>query len=237
MSVHTLVIAFLVFMTGSAFAQGTTDKKPVGPRKQNTERARSAQQKKKTLTSKSADISRRTGLNKSQQATAIAFAKANHPELVPLLNSLKRRREPDYNREVRQLHQASTRLGKLKERVQNERYEQELAVWKLDSRIRLQLAKWSVSKDDKLGSEIRKALAERQAIRKAQYERELARLDERRTKVESMLRGLTDEKLDKEWEQLSKSITRRRRQSAAKKRSNAQTVKSANDKSKKKDDK
>ena len=235
MSVHTLVIVSLVFLTSSAFAQGTSDRKPAGSRKQDNERAKSAQQKKKTLTSKSGDISRRTALSKSQQTAAIAFAKANHPELVPLLNSLKRRRETDYNRELRQLHSASTRLGKLKERMQKERYEQELAVWKLDSRIRLQLAKWSVSKDDKLGSEIRKALTERQAIRKAQYERELARLNERQSRVESMLRGLTDEKLDKEWDQLSKSVTRRRRQSAAKKRSNGQSAKSAKDKSKTKD--
>ncbi len=232
MSSRTFAIILLVFTTSSAFAQVKSDRKAAGARRQNTARTKPAPQKK-TLTSKSGDLSRRTALNKSQQAAALAFAKANHPELVPLLNSLKRRREADYNRELRQLHQASTRLGKLKERLQKERYEQELAVWKLDSRIRLQLARWAVSRDDELGSEIRKSLAERQAIRKAQYERELARLNERRTKVDSMLRGLTDEKLDKEWQQLSKSIARRRRQSAAKKKTNAQTTKSAKDKSKK----
>lgn len=219
----------LFFLATFALAQETKDQNKAGRRKQKTT------QQAKTLTSKSGDVARRPVLSKSQQVSAIAFAKANHPELVPLLNSLKRTREADYNRELRQLYQASTRLGKLKSRVQVERYEQELTVWKLDSRIRLQLAKWAVSKDSKLEAEIRNALAERQAIRKAQYERELAQLNERQAKLQSMLKSFTGTKLDKEWEQLSKSVARKRRQPSVKKRPSRPATKPAKDKTKKKD--
>ena len=230
MSVRLLTIGLLVLTaSGSVFAQEAREKKQTERRRQ-TASERAAQQKR-TLTSKSGDVSRRVGLSKSQQTTALAFAKANHSELVPLLNSLKKTREADYKRELRQLHAASTRLSKMKERLPKERYEQELNVWKLDSRIRLQLAKWAVSKDDKLAADIRKSLAERQAIRKSQYEQELARLNERKAKVESMLNGLTNEKLGQEWERLSKQVTRRRKQPARKK-ADAKPAKPAKEKPK-----
>lgn len=230
MSVRVLTIGLLVLTgSGSVFGQEAREKKQAERRKQNAA-ARAAQQKQ-TLTSKSGDPSRRVALDKSQQTAAIAFAKANHSELVPLLNSLRKTRAADYKRELRQLHAASTRLSKMKERVPKERYEQELNVWKLDSRIRLQLAKWAVSKDDKLAADIRKSLAERQAIRKSQYEQELARLHERKAKVESMLNGLTSERLDQEWERLSKQVTRRRKQPARKK-ADAKSAKAVKEKPK-----
>ena len=152
---YGLVLALVVCTSaGSLFAQNDkANEKAAAERKQAAQAKREAA-KGQRLTSKNAtrakaEVVRKPALSTEQQDAAMAFARENHPELVPLINSLRKSRKADYNRALRDLHSAATRLGRLKERLPGDRYEQQLSIWKLDSRIKLQLAKWSVSKNKK----------------------------------------------------------------------------------------
>ena len=158
---------------------------------------------------------RKTAVTAEQRDVAMAFARDNHPELVPLISSLKESRPNDYNRALRELHVAAARFGKLRERLSTERYAQQLQLWKLDSRIKLQLAKWSVSPSKKLEGEIREAIAQRQSVRRQQYEQELLRAQDRVQKLQSAIQKLDDYSPDTEFDKLTKSV-KRRRQSAKK---------------------
>lgn len=182
-----------------------------GDKAKTTKEKKAAEQAKRQQKLRKSD--RVTGLSERQQKNAIEFAQKNHPELLPLLKQLKSKdRRVDYQRAIRDLHNANTRFGRLKERLSTERYESQLLIWKLDSRIRLQLAKWSMSKDDKLETDIRSALTERQALQRRQLEEELQRLNERRSRIEKLLGGLSSDSVTAEWERLAKSVTRGNRQ-------------------------
>ena len=184
----------------SAFAQ---ESKAETPKKRGS---------KQTLTSKGSDVAtRKNPFSKQQQEDALAFARENHPELVPLVKQLTKTRRADYLRALRDLESASTRFGRLKERLSPEKYERQLAVWKLDSRIRLQLAKWSVKKDPQIEADVKKSLAERNAIQQQQFEDELARVKERQARLKSLIQNLQTKGVDAEWKRLSNSVARKNR--------------------------
>lgn len=196
---------------GSLFAQDDSAKKKAAADRRKSKAARNQRLTSKKGAKTKTDTVRRTALSKEQQNAAMAFARENHSELVPLINSLKKQRPADYNRALRELHGATTRFGRLKERLPGDRYEQQLMLWKLDSHIKLQLAKWSVSSNENLESDIRRSLAERKEVRRQQYEQELLKAKERITKLESALNKLNSRSTDAEFEQLTKSVKRRKR--------------------------
>jgi hypothetical protein len=188
---------------------------------------------KQTLTSKGSDVAaRKNSFSKQQQEDALAFARENHPELVPLVNQLKKTRRTDYLRALRELNSASTRFGRLKERLTPEKYERQLAVWKLDSRIRLQLAKWSVKNDSQIEADVKKSLTERNAIQQRQFEDELARVEERQARLKSLIQKLQSKSVDAEWERLSNSVARKnktRKKAAEQKKAAREKQKAAKD--------
>ena len=212
MSSPSVISLILIVCTSfaPAWLQDGKDKKQTSAERRTAAKAKKdAARKKKTAARTDVSV-RKAALTEDQQASAMAFALENHPELVPLIESLKKSRQQDYNRALRDLHLAETRFGRLKSRLSAERYEQQLEVWKLDSRIRLQLAKWSVSKDDKLEADIRKSLAKRQQIQRQQYEQELQKLTERQSRLESLLNKLNTGSVDAEWDRVSKTLRRRK---------------------------
>ncbi len=208
MSRQLLMIVVLSLCVFVSVTFGQKDSKKSGDRSATKQRLTSA---------KEAPAGKKIVLDKHQQDAAMAFAQKNHPELVPLINQLRKSRRSDYQRALRELHSASTRFGRLKERLSPERYEQQLTMWKLDSRIRLQLAKWSVTKDKRTQADIKKSLAKRNAIQREQYLEELKRLGERQARLELQLRKLdAADAVDTHWDRLAKSVARKNRQKAEK---------------------
>lgn len=201
--------------------------------KTSTSREKAAARKKRDAAKAARS---KAGLSSSQQDTAMSFAQENLPELVPLLKSLQKTRRPDYNRALRELHSAAMRFGKMKERMQGDRYERQLSLWKLDWRIKLQVAKWSASPSDKLEADIRRSIAERRAIRQQQYELDLIQAKERVSKLENAIEKLNQSSADKEFEQLTRSAKRRRPQKKQPKRK-ADSKKSKSKQDKKPEDK
>lgn len=140
----------------------------------------------------------------AREAHALEFAKANHPELAGLLEQLRSSNPKAFANAVAELIKAQERLARVQERTPD-RYESELALWKLDSRIRLMAAQ-SVMKDtDEVKAELRDLLAERRALKlsrlKEDRERQQARLQKLDDSIAEM-QAAGDQAVDKELEQL-----------------------------------
>jgi len=125
-----------------------------------------------------------------RQAAALKFAELHHPELYDLVNNLKKARRAEYHKAVRQLYHDSERLARLKERLPA-RYELSLKEWRLDSRLRLLVARITMSADDaelesQLEDLLRERLETRLAILKLDRERQAARLQKLDEQIEEM---------------------------------------------------
>ena len=125
-----------------------------------------------------------------RQAAALKFAELHHPELYQLVNGLKRARRAEYHKAVRQLYNDSERLARLKERLPS-RYELALSEWQLDSRLRLLVARMTMSAGDpELEGQLRELLKKRLDVRmellKLDRERQAARLEKLEEQIEEI---------------------------------------------------
>lgn len=119
-------------------------------------------------------------LSDTAEKTALEFARAQHPELASLLDALRRSNQPAYQAALRDVSRDAERLNKLAER-DADRHQLSLRIWNLDSRIRLEIARLSMSSDAEVESRLRPMIEERQAARLAlldfDYQRQKERLD------------------------------------------------------------
>jgi hypothetical protein len=99
-----------------------------------------------------------------QSVTALEFAKTHHPELASLLEQLRINAPKDFEAAVIDLNRTGERLERVRKNSP-ERYELELAAWKLDSRVRLLAARLAMGGDSTLEDELRDALEERFDLR------------------------------------------------------------------------
>ncbi len=145
-------------------------------------------------------------LQPEQEAAALAFAGEHHPELKSLVESLKTANPDGYKKAIHDLSKTHERLGKLKANKASERYEHELALWKLESRIRLTAARSAMKDTDELRAELKALVEQRQALSlqwlKAERERTAARL----TKLDAELLTAQPESVDAEVDRLLKSV-------------------------------
>ena len=127
-----------------------------------------------------------------RQAAALKFAELHHPELYQLIQGLKKANRPEYHKAIRQLYNDSERLARLKERIPD-RYELALEEWQMDSRLRLLVARMTMSAGDpELEGQLQELLQERLDTRLAlmKFDRErqaakLAKLDDQIQDLES----------------------------------------------------
>lgn len=148
-------------------------------------------------------------ISEDQEATALAFAGEHHPELKTLVESLKTANPAGYKKAIHDLHRTSDRLSKLNTDKSKARYEHELALWKLDSRIRLTAARSAMKDTDELRAELKSLIEQRHDLNlqllKSDKERTAARL----AKLEADLKA-AEEKLpqavDAEVDRLLKSV-------------------------------
>lgn len=125
-----------------------------------------------------------------RQAAALKFAELHHPELHQLIQGLKRGNRPEYQKAVRQLYSDSERLARLKERAPD-RYELALAEWQTNSRLRLLVARMTMSTGDpeleaQLDDLLQKRLDARLNLLKFDRERHAARLAKMDEQIEQL---------------------------------------------------
>jgi hypothetical protein len=122
----------------------------------------------------------RPAFTPEREAAALSFVKHHHPELGDLLLQLKSGNRGEYQRAINEMFLASERLAQSKERDPL-RYELDLQVWKIDSRIRLIAARMAMADSDLLQGELKDLLLEKidaqHEIQKLERERLSARLE------------------------------------------------------------
>lgn len=147
-------------------------------------------------------------LTKEAEQSAIQFAQQHHPALGSLVKRLRNRDADAYGKAIRELSTASVRLTRLKER-QPQRFQAELDLWKVDSEIRLQLARWAVSGSDRLESTLRGLLTKRQKLRRQRLAVERERLESRMKMIDEQLKAKKPqlkEDIEREWTKLTRRL-------------------------------
>lgn len=125
-------------------------------------------------------------LTKEAVAATLEFAKTHHPELATLLEQLRTSAPKDFDAAVSDLNRIRERLERSRERAP-ERYEWELAEWKLNSQIQLLAARLAMGGDAALEDELRTLLAERQQVRLKLLQDERSRLQKRLEQLDQQI--------------------------------------------------
>lgn len=145
-----------------------------------------------------------------REAAAISFAQEHHPELAGLLGHLKRNNKRQYERAIRELFRTSERLAQAKER-DNARYDLELEIWKVESQIRLLVARLTMSPgDEAMEDKLRALLMERVDLRIQRQRMERDRLAARVQKLEENIAALEGERealVDQSYSKLIESVS------------------------------
>ncbi len=147
-----------------------------------------AEAKKKPSTNQAAaKRSMAPGVTPEREAAVLTFAKEHHPELVELLHYLRDHRTKEYERAVRDLHRASERLATIQER-DFERYEIELELWKVQSRIHLLAAKLKMNDDPALRQQLKEILNRQVDLRLAVLKFEQRKAKDRLKKLDEQVK-------------------------------------------------
>jgi len=145
-------------------------------------------------------------ISEQERADVQKFVTEHHPELSTLLTQLQKSRPAEYERAIRELVTQTQAILRLKERSPA-RYESQLTAWKVDSQIRILMARWSRKNDAETEARVRSLIAERQQLRREQVTAEKQRLSEQLQKLNDQLQDLDQpepQRVQTEWEQLSR---------------------------------
>ena len=96
-------------------------------------------------------------VNEKRSKELLVFVKQNHPEIIPLINSLKKNRKGQYNSAMRTLDREVRTLQSLKQRDPN-RYTKSLDQWIVKSKIKLLSAQLAMKKTDSRKEALRKQI-------------------------------------------------------------------------------
>lgn len=108
-----------------------------------------------------------------REAAALHFVRKHSPDLVPLLDELKKSNRPTYELQVRETFQVAELLADLQD--DPKRYELELKIWKAENKAMVLVARLATTKD-----EDRKAIEEQlQTLAKELVELEVQSLEHR----------------------------------------------------------
>jgi len=132
--------------------------KRIAPPQQESEKNKQLQkQSDKNSAGKKADITKPEGkadkhppqpVSKERKVELMAFVKANHPELLSLLNQLQSKRRHQFHSALRTLDKNVKHLQSV-EKQSAGRYQHSLNIWKVSSRIHLLTAQLAIKKSDK----------------------------------------------------------------------------------------
>ena len=114
------------------------------------------------------------------EEVALQFAGEHHPELKTLVESLKTADPAGYKLAIHDLARTHERLSRFHGNKFPERHEHELALWRLDSRIRLAAARSAMKDKEELRTELKSLVEQRQTLNvnwlKSERERTVAQL-------------------------------------------------------------
>jgi hypothetical protein len=108
-----------------------------------------------------------------REAAALHFVRKHCPELVPLLDELKKANRPAYELQVRETFQVTELLADLQD--DPKRHDLELSVWKAENKALVLVARLATPKED----DRKKAEEQLQALAKELVELELQALEHR----------------------------------------------------------
>ncbi len=213
----TIVVGFLS-LTSFAEPPRTSDKRPskktTGSKAAASEPAAKSQVDAKANNRNGSGVEKRDApISEERAEVAVQFARDHHPELAELLNGLRESDSRHFQAGLRVLTRDAERLEKMLER-KDERYPVSLDLWKLDSRIRLEIARLSMSPDDDFEPRLRPLMEKRQAARVRLVRMERDRTAERLTKYDEELKTLqsrSDVLVGSEIERLQRMMTARAR--------------------------
>ena len=136
---------------------------------------------------------RQPAFTPEREAAALSFVRRHHPELGELLAQLKSGNRNEYRRAINELFVASERLAASQER-DPVRYEFDLRIWKIDSRIRLLAARLSMNESDVLQGELKELLLEKLDVQLEQQLLERERVAARLAKVDATIDRLRNQR-------------------------------------------
>lgn len=128
-------------------------------------------------------------LSSQDEQAALTFAAEHHAELHDLLKSLRKANRPQYKKALGQLHVTRVRLSRMTDRTP-ERFKLSLEQWKVDSRIRLLIARMTMSQDAGWEATLETLLARRVELRLALLKNEQQRLQQRMEKLANQIEQL-----------------------------------------------
>jgi len=152
-------------------------------------------------------------ISKERAEAALRFARKHHSELAELLEGLRKSNGRHFQAGLRVLTRDAERLEKMVDR-KDERYPVSLNLWKLDSRIRLEIARLSMTPDVDFEPRLRPLMEKRRAARLRLVQMERKKTAERLAKYDAelkMLQSRPDGLVGSEIERLKKMMTARAR--------------------------
>ena len=171
-----------------------------------------AQKKKQALMAKSP-------VTPTREKLALNFAKKHHRELAAILQSLRSMEQTHYKTAIWEVARDAERLSRLQQR-KDERFEPSLRIWKLDSRIRLEAARFSMNQSEATEKKLSQLMLARRkakvAFLKIDRNRSQARTDRLNEQIESFSINCEQD--------VATEIDRLRRSLAARGRSGAQSA-------------
>lgn len=129
------------------------------------------------------------GVTPEREAAVMTFVERHHPELRELLLNLQRTAPKQYEAAIRDLFRTTERLAQVQERDE-ERYEHELRMWQLQSRIHLLTARINMDESPELYAQIEEALQERHQLQLSALRAERDRVAERLQKLDEQVSRL-----------------------------------------------
>ena len=158
-----------------------------------------------------------------REAAAMKFVREHHPEVADLLDHLRASRPDQYHRAARELFRASERVAQWKER-DAARYELELKLWKINSRIQLLTARSTMSPDMDIEAELKSLLAERVDTRLALRRHDREQLEKRLSAADADIARLSADKdaaVERQLAQVRQNIRANRQRVGAARAKNA----------------
>ena len=138
----------------------------------------------------------------------LEFAREHHPELAELLLNLRKADKARFAAATQDLERAIERLQRVQQRTPD-RYESELAIWKIESRIRLLTAQSVAGMPEVRRQELKRLILARQEIRIEQLTADRVKLAARLQKMDEDLTALQtdrEQQAEKEIDRLLKSV-------------------------------
>lgn len=150
---------------------------------------------------------------KVTEAESLTFAREHHPELAQLLDTLRGMDRRHFDDALRDLSRDVERLMRMQDR-EPDRYPLSLELWKLESRIRLEVARYSTTGNDDFQTRLKPLIDQRREVRVRLLQLDRSKAVERLDRIDEQLATLqseSDKQTAQEINLLRKSVSSKAR--------------------------